>query len=125
MEPLEWKDSFSVGNAHLDEQHKGLIALINMLDDADMTGPVLEQLQIYGEEHFRDEERLMEEAGYDGLPAHREQHAAFVEWLESAHQAQRRGEVAALLRDGVRDYLKNWLVNHILVSDKDYAPHLK
>ncbi len=125
MAPLEWRDSFSVGNAHLDEQHKGLIALINLIDDANLTGPVLDQLQDYVDEHFRDEERLMEEAGYAGLPAHREQHAAFREWLETSQQAQRRGEVAALLRDGMQAYLKNWLVNHILVSDKDYAPHLK
>ena len=59
MAPLEWTDSYSAGNAHLDEQHKGLIALINRLDDASMTGPVLDRLQDYVDEHFRDEERLM------------------------------------------------------------------
>lgn len=125
MAPLEWTDSFSVGNEKMDEQHKGLMVLINMLDDADMTGPVLDQLQIYVDEHFRDEERLMEEAGYAGLPAHRKQHAAFEEWLESVQQVQRRAEVAALLRESVQDYLKKWLVDHILVSDQAYTPHLK
>ncbi len=125
MTPLEWTESFSVGNALMDEQHKELIALINMLDDAQMTGPVLDQLQHYGEEHFRDEEQLMEEAGYTELAAHCAEHAAFAEWLESAQRAHRGGEVAALLRDSVRAYLKDWLVNHILIHDKAYVPFLK
>lgn len=124
MTRLEWKDSYSVGDAHIDAQHQGLIALINMLDDAQMVGPVIDRLQTYVDEHFRDEEKLMEQAGYPDLAAHREHHAAFEEWLESVRQAQLSGEVAWLLRESMQDYLKNWLVNHILVSDQDYAPYL-
>jgi len=124
MAKLVWKDEYSVGDAELDAQHKVLIGLINMLDDESAVGAVLVALQRYVDEHFRGEEQRMETAGYPDLAAHIEQHKAFEEWLDSASRMQRDGEVALLLRDSVRGYLKTWLVNHIMVSDKAYSPYL-
>jgi hemerythrin-like metal-binding protein len=124
MDSLKWDESYSVGDAHLDEQHKGLIGLINMLNGNTPVPVVLDELQIYIDEHFRDEEALLEKAGYPDLTAHKQQHAAFEEWLDASRQASRSGEVAGLLRDNIRSYLKTWLVNHILVSDKAYSDFL-
>lgn len=125
MARLQWRDEYSVGDAELDAQHKVLIDLINMLEDESAVGAVLKALQRYVDEHFREEERRMEAAGYPDLAAHIEQHKAFEEWLASASRVQRDGEVALLLRDSVRGYLNTWLVNHIMVSDKAYSPFLK
>ncbi len=125
MDTLKWNDSYSVGDAHLDEQHKGLIQLINRLGGGASVPVVLDELQTYVDEHFRDEERMMEDAGYPDLTAHKLQHAAFEEWLEASRQACRSGEVVGLLRDSISSYLKTWLINHILVSDKAYSSHLK
>ena len=36
-----------------------------------------------------------------------------------------RDERIGLLRDSISSYLKTWLVNHILVSDKAYAAFLR
>ncbi len=125
MAKLQWNDAWSVGDKHLDGQHKQLVGLINMLEDDNTIPTVIDALGEYVRRHFHDEEAAMERAGYPDLVAHREQHAAFREWLASAEQMQHRGEVAGLLRDGIRAYLRTWLVNHILVSDKAYMPHLK
>jgi hemerythrin len=124
MERLEWDEAWSVGEPHLDEQHKGLIELINRLGGETFLPVVLDELQSYVDEHFRDEERMMEAVGFPDLAAHKLQHAAFEEWLEASRQACRSGEVVGLLRDNIRSYLKTWLVNHILVSDKAYSAHL-
>ena len=124
MDSLKWDDSYSVGDARLDEQHKGLIRLINRLGSGAPGPIVLDELQIYVDEHFRDEERMLETAGYPDLAAHKLQHAAFEEWLEASRQACRSGEVVGLLRDSISSYLKTWLINHILVSDKAYAGYL-
>jgi hemerythrin len=124
MESLEWDEAWSVGDARLDEQHQGLIRLINRLGSGAPVSIVLDELQIYVDEHFRDEERMMEMMAYPDLAAHRQQHAAFEEWLEASRQACRSGEVVGLLRDSISSYLKTWLVNHILVSDKAYSGHL-
>ncbi len=125
MASLQWDETYSVGDAHLDEQHKGLIDLINMLDREMAVDVALGLLQRYVDEHFRDEERMLEEAGYPDLAAHKLQHEAFEEWLRVSRTASQSGEVAGLLRDNIRTYLKTWLVNHILVSDKAYASYLK
>ena len=124
MDSLKWDESYSVGDARLDEQHKGLIRLINRLGSGAPVPVVLDELQIYVDEHFRDEERMLETAGYPDLAAHKLQHAAFEEWLETSRQACRSGEVVGLLRDSISSYLKTWLINHILVSDKAYAGYL-
>ncbi|UCH75283.1 MAG: hemerythrin family protein [Rhodospirillales bacterium] len=124
MDTLKWHDSYSVGDDHLDEQHRGLILLINRLDSGVSVPTALDELQIYVDEHFREEERMLEAVDYPDLAAHKRQHAAFEEWLEASRQACRSGEVVGLLRESISSYLKTWLVNHILVSDKAYSDYL-
>lgn len=124
MDTLKWDDSYSVGDEHLDDQHRGLIRLINRLDSGVPVPIALDELQTYVDEHFREEERVLEAVGYPDLEAHKIQHAAFEEWLEASRQACRSGEVVGLLRDSISTYLKTWLVNHILVSDKAYSAFL-
>ena len=119
-----WRPEYSVGDEHLDEQHRGLIELIDMLGDESRMGEVLERLEIYVDEHFRDEEGMLEKAGYPDLAAHKQQHKAFEEWLTVSRRAFREPEVSGMLRESIRAYLKSWLVNHIMVSDKDYASWL-
>ena len=124
MESLEWDEAWSVGDSRLDEQHKGLIRLINRLGSGAPVPLVLDELQTYVDEHFRDEERMMDKAGYPDISSHKLQHAAFEEWLEASRQACRSGEVVGILRESINSYLKTWLINHILVSDKAYSGYL-
>jgi len=124
MGDFTWKPEYSVGDDHLDAQHRGLIDLINMLDDESRTAEVLDRLEIYVDEHFRDEEGMLEKADYPDLAAHKKQHEAFEEWLAVSRRAFREPEVASMLRENIRAYLKAWLVNHIMVSDKDYSSWL-
>jgi len=124
MDEFFWKPEYSVGDEHLDAQHRGLIDLINMLEDQSRMGEVLERLERYIDEHFRDEEAMIEKAGYPGLDAHKMQHKAFEEWFSVSRRAFREPDVSSILSESIRAYLKSWLVNHILVSDKDYATWL-
>lgn len=59
MAPIKWDESYSVGEAVIDRQHRGLIDLINALDDDVEVGFVLDQLTLYVADHFRTEEELM------------------------------------------------------------------
>lgn len=119
-----WRPEYSVGDEHLDGQHRGLIELIDLLENESRMGEVLERLEIYVDEHFRDEEGMLEKAGYPDLAAHKQQHKAFEEWLSVSRRAFRESEVSTMLRESISAYLKSWLVNHIMVSDKDYASWL-
>ncbi|MDH3228541.1 MAG: bacteriohemerythrin [Alphaproteobacteria bacterium] len=125
MAAMEWQDSFSVGNEKMDDQHKGLVDLVNLLDDEDMTGIALERLKSYVQEHFRDEERLLQAAGYPDLDEQKIQHKEFEDWLAQTHQSYVTGSGSKTLRQDVQEYLKSWLTEHILESDKAYMSWLK
>ena len=124
MTKLEWKDTYSVGNDRMDNQHKGLIALINALDGNTETGEVLDKLVHYIDVHFREVEALLEESGYPALAAHMEQHKTFEEWFAGQQNMFADGGGTAKLREGIRSYLKVWLMNHVLFTDKSYATYV-
>ena len=125
MAYFEWDDSYSVGVASLDAQHKELIRLINRLNDfeqhgGDLTG-VLNRLDWYVHHHFSFEESLLAAVRYDGLEAHIAEHREFERWLRGSRRAVHAGGAEA--RDIgriINDYLKDWLREHILVVDMDY-----
>jgi len=119
MAPIEWDESYRVGNAVIDQQHRGLVDLINALDDDTEVGFVLDQLTLYVAEHFRFEETLMAEMDTAGLDAHKRQHREFEEWLAASKQAYRSGGTGGItLRDNIRTYLNAWLIGHIKGTDQ-------
>ncbi|HSV28608.1 MAG TPA: bacteriohemerythrin [Candidatus Omnitrophota bacterium] len=130
MPAVEWSDDLSVGIEVLDGHHKRLIALLNDLaevvrrqDAQEVVGRTLGELIRYTYYHFGEEERLMEEAGYDDLDAHRQSHriiADHVRGMEAEWDANPRTVVAAELFE----FLSDWLIHHIRVEDARYTPIL-
>jgi hemerythrin-like metal-binding protein len=128
-----WTPGMSVGVPALDAQHRELFTRLNRLVAAIRAGrgsadvaPVLAFLDDYTREHFADEERVMEQAGYPALAEHRAQHAGFC--AELARLRERlavpgadRQELAGHLHLHLRD----WLVRHIIGADRAYAAHLE
>lgn len=125
MGKISWDRSFSVGVAMLDEQHKRIIRVVNLLSSHreaevhdETISEALTRLTKYAEEHFKAEEELLAEHGYAGLSAQRESHAAFRRrMVEFCRDTMARQETvpAALLH-----YVKGWWVNHILKEDMQY-----
>jgi hemerythrin len=72
----------------------------------------------YAQVHFEDEETYLKKIGYPQLAAHEKEHQAFLE---------KATELAVVSVDGVQDaaglhdYLKDWLLQHILKSDMHYG----
>jgi hemerythrin-like metal-binding protein len=93
MATMEWKDSYSVGETKMDDQHKGLIVLINQLGGEDEIGvrEVLEKLQEYVDVHFRDEEALLEKIGYPDLDKQKVEHETFAKWFGNLPERRRFG----------------------------------
>lgn len=125
MEIIEWKAEYSVGHPVLDKQHRGLIQVINKLTKETATGGmiayVFDELDHYVKEHFRFEEKLLREAGFDDYKAHKAQHRVFEQWLRAVRQSLNVGGLSApLLAESVNAYLRSWLINHILKSDMEY-----
>lgn len=121
----DWSPSLATGNPEIDEQHKMLIQMIRDLSARMEAGEhrqgVLDALQgmlAYAAAHFEDEEELMEEAEWEGLPRHEGQHAQFM-WKAGDFEAQVKDDFAKASGQ-VLDYLLTWLVEHIQVEDRSF-----
>lgn len=129
MKGIVWDSTLSVGVQEIDEDHRRLVELFNLLkqavsdqDAADYVEAVLEELVSCTVWHFRHEERLMIKYGYEGLAEHKAEHK---ELIESATDLQR-----SLLRksknvttEEIR-FLEHWLTGHILGTDMDLGSYL-
>lgn len=126
---ISWTNDMSVLVTAMDDQHKKLIDLINNLSNAEDNGAgrdasiaVVDELVAYTEIHFKEEERLMQQADYDDLPEQKKSHAAFCSKLAEFQQGLKSGTV--LLSTDIVTFLKDWLLDHIVGMDKKYGPVL-
>jgi hemerythrin len=125
-----WSPEFSVGVPALDAQHRKMIDTLNGLlaqPDADLRSAILldtlTRLTQYAGEHFKDEERLMEAAGYPGIEQHKQKHMEFREKMVECCLAARLG-VDSVPRQLVQ-FLVDWLNHHVLQEDLKYKPFLE
>ena len=126
---LKWKSDYSVGIASIDIQHRKLIELINSLQTAvdystgeEFERKALDELVDYTKIHFKYEEGLMEQNDYPDFESHRDSHAhmiAKVDQVQEAYQQDQEGAMQQAL-----DFLKDWLINHINGTDKQYSRYL-
>ena len=125
-----WDDSYSVNIQEIDNQHKKLIELLSGLHAAMSVGKgqqVLEEtlqgLIDYTKTHFKYEENLMRLYHYPAFENHKKEHDDLTQKVldfQKEFQTQRIGMTLDLLM-----FLKNWLIQHIQGTDKQYSPFLK
>lgn len=127
---FEWNDAYSVNITTVDSQHKKLFRLAGDLHRAMLAGAVktrlfqhLESLAQYTLVHFAYEERLMQEAGYPELAAHKAEHEELAQRVREFQKDFEEGRIATGIT--LLQFLKGWLQNHIKESDSKYAPYVK
>ena len=130
MEEIVWMNEFSVGVTEMDEQHKKLIAMINLLiaDQKTLTAPetiarLLTEMTDYAQEHFRAEEYLMSEYGYDKKDKQVVMHEEFIRKTRAFYSSADIGPNT--LSVALLEYLKTWLIGHILKDDMEYKEFFK
>jgi len=125
METIKWNDDLSVGVAEMDSQHQKLVGMLNRLirEQKSLTDPatiaeLLTEMTDYAQEHFRAEEYLMSEYGYKHKDLQVLQHDAFMtKTLEFCSATQIGTNILSM---ALLDYLRTWLVDHILDEDMKY-----
>jgi len=130
---MNWSRHFVTGIEIVDREHRGLVDLINgvaplLASSEPVSGEdvetLLDDLDAYAQTHFRDEERLMSEAGMDanGIEHQVHAHRAYVDELA----AMRREIGANGQLDGrlLLRFLANWLSFHMLADDQLMARQL-
>lgn len=124
---FEWQPSYSVGVDLFDNSHKRLLDITNRFVAATMEHRPLEEvtnllldLVRYTRYHFRDEEELMKETGYDGYLEHRRRHDELTDRLLSYVGQYITG---TLDLTSISEFMMDWLITHILEEDMKYAEH--
>jgi hemerythrin len=130
MALIMWNEMFAVNIQKIDDQHKCLIDLVNKLHDAmkagkgnTAIGPVLEELVNYTSFHFSTEEAYFRQYAYPDQEIHKKEHGDLTQKAKSLQASHKEGKLTITIE--VMNFLKDWLSNHILVSDKKYSPYLR
>ncbi|MBI9052823.1 MAG: hemerythrin family protein [Bacteroidales bacterium] len=130
MELIKWTDQYSVGITEIDNQHKGLVIIINELFSYMSNGKakehlnnIFDHLTDYTEKHFLVEETMLIKYAYPDYDQHKFEHSKFIEKLKSLKLEFESGKITISLE--ILNFLKDWLLNHILNTDKKYSAHIE
>ncbi len=127
---FKWSSSYSVGINTIDSQHQELVNILNRLfiavskreGDKAIAG-ILDGLMGYTKEHFTLEERLMQQAKYKDLEAHKLEHKKLIEQLDQLCKKHLLEEKPIYFE--MLSFLKTWLKDHIQGVDMKYATALQ
>lgn len=130
---IRWDDSLSVGIDEIDDDHKGLIDLFNqlyascsasegVLAAAEMD--TLLKLLDYTKSHFQREEKWMKKADYPDYNEHKELHDDLLIITLNFQEHLQSTEIHRIT-DETLEFLRSWIVHHIMESDKAFGNYLK
>ena len=129
MPLIEWDENFSVNIKEIDDQHKKWVKMLNDLYDSMKEGSgrhklasVLDGLVEYTKVHFSTEEKILKKYGYPFFEGHKKIHDDMIGEVELLELRHKSGETSLSIY--VMNFLKNWLADHIMGTDKNYGPYL-
>ena len=124
-----WRSEYNLNVREMDNQHKELVSIISDLQKAinegegkERLGQVLESLIKYTDFHFASEEKLMKKHGYPGCDEHGIKHVKMRARVLSLIHDYNSGGMAKTF--SVLKFLQDWLIKHILETDRNYADYL-
>jgi hemerythrin len=126
---LKWNDSLNTGIAEIDKQHKRIVRYINDLslvrtrpNKMDDLNFIIKEMVDYTLSHFAFEEKMMEEAMFPGITAHKRIHEVFRGQIADFQSRLSRNEDVA--RE-IHTTLIKWLTAHIMEEDMKYVDCIK
>jgi hemerythrin len=132
LDLVEWDNRYALGIPLIDGQHKKLVEMTNRLYQSCLQGDesakkqfrlIVHEAVDYVRYHFATEEKILILIDYPDFEAHKKQHELFI--LEILQKAKAFEEGKKLVPTLFVQYLRNWILGHIAVSDKLYADYLK
>lgn len=130
MAYILWTQNMSVGVDMFDHEHQELIDLANKLytgvtagNAGEALAKVLDGLIRYTALHFKHEEDYMRMYDYPEYEAHKKEHDKLVAQVMEYKESLDSGKASFTLE--LMNFLKEWLVNHIMGSDQKYGTFFK
>ena len=123
---MKWSTNLSVNVAEIDSQHQQLVSFINELNGAmkqgkgrEILAEIITGLILYTRTHFNTEETYFKRFDYPKAHFHKQEHEKFVEKVTQFKKDFDKGN--QLVSIPLLSFLRDWLVNHINVSDMKYG----
>ena len=124
LDTIDWMPDFELGVPEIDEEHRTLVALYNDLIHALIRGAsrimsqsIIRSLRRYMAEHMSREEAYIQRHGFPGADQHIREHREFSAAVCALPDKGMAESAAVLLRE--------WILNHILISDRALFEHVK
>ena len=131
-ELVTWSPTFSVGVKLVDDQHKGMLDVINDMfnhvtgneeEEREYFKSIIDKVVTYVKVHFKTEEQIMLHINYPGYAEHKHAHDTFVLAVVDSIKNFESGKRWVLV--DFTKYLKEWALTHIAIMDKQYFDYFK
>jgi hemerythrin len=122
--PVQWNDSYLIGDAEIDAQHRHFFELANAFLAAEGKGALTTcAMAIYKHtrEHFGHEEALMRQVGFPEWQQHAQWHDRMIERLNAISLSIHAERVN---KQDLMDLAEDWALNHIPVHDAKLSRYL-
>jgi hemerythrin len=126
---FQWREEYNTHIKEMDEHHRALFQTANKLYEEIHSGrnqsvmeDTLNFLIRYTEEHFTQEEKLMEDYDFPEYEVHIKHHVRLIQEVQELKSKYAAGEIRMDM--SVVNFLKDWIINHILTEDRKYGPYL-
>lgn len=125
-EIISWDEKYSIGIEMIDAQHQKLFEYLNFYYESllacqengvanDVIKSMLNSLVDYAKYHFAEEEKVMNSIKGVDFSVHFEEHKDFCSKVASFKAKVFLGENITY---ELFDFMKNWLLTHIMLSDQ-------
>ena len=131
-ELITWSNTLLCGIKIIDDQHKGLVVLINDMfqhvsgnhaQEQKYFSNIVHELIKYVKIHFATEEKIMLATKFSGYAQHKREHNKFIitvmEKIED-YNLSNHSNLASVTK-----FLKDWVLSHIAIMDKQYFEYLR
>jgi len=132
LELVTWSNKLSCGIKLIDDQHKGLVDLVNdmfkhvtgnAVNEKDYFQRVIQEAVKYVKVHFATEEKIMLATKFSGYAEHKKEHEKFVLAVVNNIKDYEAGKRLTL--SSFTKFLKDWILSHIAMMDKQYFEYFK
>jgi len=127
-----WSNSYSLGIKVIDDQHKGLLDLVNDLfshatgneyEERIYFKEVIQEAVQYVKTHFTTEEKILIAGKFPEYAGHKKAHDEFVLTVIQTAKDYEAGKRYTLEKFAY--FLKDWILSHIAVMDTQYVQYFK
>ena len=136
--PVIWRDQMSVANDNIDRDHRYLICLFNSIemsmnrdDRLELLPAFFQQLLDYTKYHFEREEKIQLKMQFSDYMNHKMEHQRIIENLEQVNGQLQKcvggdvGSLDAAFNKEVLALAREWIIDHLLKTDRELQPLLK